>query len=308
MSYRIMTFDGGGIGGLFTSVVLERLTDAFPSLIGDVDLLAGTSTGGIIALCLAAGKPPRTLVDLYGTHGPDIFDDSWLDNVLDLGTAIGAQYDNHKLKKRLVESLGKLTLGELAKHVLVPTFELHADADAASGRPRIWKPTFFHNYTGDNGGASEPAVDIAMRTSAAPSYFPSYQGFIDGGVVANNPAMCALAQALDRSTGRQSLDDIRLISFGTGNDARYIKGESLDWGWGQWAKPLVSIMVGGVMGVTDYQCRRLLRECYHRVDRYLDKPVNLDDVRPRTLKYLRVEAAKVDLGPTVEWLRKNWAE
>ena len=70
--------------------------------------------------------------------------------------------------------------------------------DRADPSKRHWKPKFFHNLErGGSKDGGELVVDVALRTSAAPTYFPSYQGYVDGGVVANNPTMAALAQALD---------------------------------------------------------------------------------------------------------------
>ena len=77
---RILSFDGGGIRGLLSLVVLERLDAEVPGWLDSVDLLAGTSTGGTIALGLAHGVPVPTLRALYEDKGPKIFDDSWLDD------------------------------------------------------------------------------------------------------------------------------------------------------------------------------------------------------------------------------------
>ena len=304
MPFRILSFDGGGIGGLFSARVLERLAAQFPRLIGDADLLAGTSTGGIIALCLARGGVPADLVRLYSERAGDIFDDSWLDNLRDMGTAVGADYDNRKLKRALQQQLGDARLRTLGKRVLVPTFDLDAIDDEGL---RHWKPKFFHNFPGNDSDGDQLAVDVALRTSAAPTYFPAYQGYIDGGVVANNPSMAALATALDPRAGRRQLGEVVILSFSTGTDLRYVRGENLDWGWSQWARPLVAIMISGVMGVAHFQCRQILGDRYQRVDRVFDRPVDLDDVRPATLAYLRQQADAVDLAPTLAWLARNWA-
>jgi patatin-like phospholipase/acyl hydrolase len=301
-----MTFDGGGIRGLFTAVVLDRIMKERPALVQKANLLAGTSTGGIIALCLAAGLPPSELVTLYGDKGPDIFDDSWFDDIIDIGNAIGSEYDNHRLKKHLTRSLGTLKLGDLNTRVLIPTFDLDADATVENTRIRMWKPKFFHNFPGDDSDRSEMATDVALRTSAAPTYFPSHQGYIDGGVVANNPSVAAIAQALDSDTGGQVLTDIHLISFGTGVNSVYIKGDKLDWGWGQWARPLVSLMIDGVAGVADFQCRKLLKTRYHRVDSIFTQPAKIDDTRAKSLQYLRDEGKDLDISDTLAWIDKNW--
>jgi len=303
MPFKILTFDGGGIGGLFTAVVLDRIAAQFPALLPTVDLIAGTSTGGIIALGLAANKSPARLADLYRTNAADIFDDSLWDNIRDFGNATGADHSNKNLKKILRAEFGTGTLGSLSKRVLVPTFDL--DSSPAPGR-RTWKPKFFHNVPGSDTDAAESIVDVAMRTSAAPTYFPSYEGYIDGGVVANNPSMAALAAALDPRSGNQNLPNIVLLSFSTGCEDRYIKGETHNWGWGQWARPLVSIMINGVMGVADFQCKQILDNRYHRVDHVMARTVNLNDARPSTLRYLTDEANSVNLAPTLSWLQTHW--
>src|SRR5881409_349295 len=88
-AYRILSVDGGVIRGLYAAVLLERLTREVPTLVDGVDLVAGTSTGGIIALGLANGLAPADLVALYRDRAKEIFDDSWLDDLKDLGGLTG---------------------------------------------------------------------------------------------------------------------------------------------------------------------------------------------------------------------------
>lgn len=304
-AYRILALDGGGIKGLFTARVLDRIVQQYPKLLKNVDLLAGTSTGGIIALALAAGKTPGEIAKLYSERGEKIFDDSIWDDLIDLGNAVGADYHLTGLRRELKREFGGLKLGELDKKVVVPSFDLDSPEDEAEGRPRMWKPKFFHNFPGSDSDGGEPVLDVALRTGAAPTYFPSHQGYIDGGVVANNPSMAALAQALDKRAANRELGDLLLLSVSTGTEPKYIRGKSLDWGWGQWARPLIDLMMSGVMGVAHYQCRRLLGDRYFRVDTYFDRGVNMDDPRPKTLSYLEDQAGKLDLDAVLDWLETN---
>lgn len=327
MAFCILSFDGGGICGLFTARLLDRLLEAHPTLIDGADLIAGTSTGGIIALCIAAGKEPADLVGLYRDEGPDIFDDSWWDDIVDLGNAVGADYSNKYLKKALTRQLGAdTTLKDLQRRVLVPSFDLDdgdeqsiADMTPSKSKskvvsPRTWRPKFFHNFPGNDTDGALKAVDVALRTSAAPTFFPAYQGYIDGGVVANNPSLAAVATALDARAGKiASTAEIVVLSFSTGNNPQYIKGPNLNWGWGQWARPITQIMMSGVMGVADFQCRQILDDRYRRLDRLFDRPVQMDDTREDTLKYLVDEAdALLDenggafLQNTKAWLDEFW--
>jgi len=194
MTYRILAFDGGGVRGVYTAVLLQRLSTEVPGFINSVDLLAGTSTGGIIALGLASGRTPIELVSLYRDNAAKIFDSSWLHQLADLHGVSGAEYDNTNLAQILKELFGSLRLGQLSKKVLVPSFQL--DNQEPQAGKRKWKPKFFHNYPGPDSDGSELVVDVALRTSAAPVYFPTYQVYVDGGVAANDPSMAALARSI----------------------------------------------------------------------------------------------------------------
>ena len=184
-------------------------------------------------------------------------------------------------------------LKDLSKKVLIPSFQL--DNQAPQAGQRHWKLKFFHNFPGPDSDGEELVVDVALRTSAAPVYFPSYQVYVDGGVVANDPSMAALAQALDGQTGGQALADVQILSIGTGSNPTYIAGHDLDWGVAQWAKPLVNLMIDGVMGVAEYQCARLLGDRYFRLEPQLPKPVGMDDAS--AVGDLLLAASSVDIAP-----------
>jgi patatin-like phospholipase/acyl hydrolase len=304
-AYRILSVDGGGIRGLYAAVLLDRLAQEVTTFLEAADLVAGTSTGGIIALGVAHGLAPADLIALYRDRAKEIFDDSWLDELKDLGGLTGADFDNDKLKRLLEEVFGKKTrLKHLKKRVLVPTFDL--DNESPDSGMRTWKPKFFHNYPGPDTDGEELVVDVALRTSAAPTFFPTYQGYIDGALVANNPAMAALAQALHAGTGQQALQDVRLFSLGTGVNPAYVAGKELDWGYAQWAKPLIQLVVDGMEGVADYQCARLLQQRYFRLAPVLPQRVGLDDVDKigDLVKY----AQDVDIRGAVAWLTRYFSQ
>jgi uncharacterized protein len=301
--YRILCFDGGGIRGIYTLTLLRRLEERVAGFLDRADLLAGTSTGGIIALGLAAGRSLDELRSFYEDSGKDVFADSWMDSIADVGKIIGADYDNRNLKKILASTFGSLKLKDLKRKVLIPTFDLDNEA-RGQGAVRTWKPKFFNNFTAQRPDGQEYAADVAMRTCAAPTYFPSYQGYIDGGVVANNPSMAALAQALDKATGGQRLEDVRLLSLGTGLSPQHIAGDRHDWGYAQWAKPIISLMMDGMMGVADYQCRKLLGRRYHRLAPLLPEPIALD-AAARVPDLVRLAGA-VKIAETARWIRREF--
>lgn len=303
--YRILSLDGGGIRGLVTAILLQRLDKAVPGWRDSIDLVAGTSTGGILALGLARGMTPTQLRALYEQRGRRIFDDSWLDDLRDLGKIMGAEYDNDNLAAELKKAFGKSRLRDLGLRVLIPTFDL--DKQTSAGR--TWSPKLFHNFPGNDSDGNTPAWKVALYTSAAPTYFPSVDGYIDGGVYANNPSMCALAQCQDERAVRPvpAWRDIRLLSLGTGTSLTYIEGDRLDWGYAQWVKPLINVLMDGVSGIADFQCRQLLGDHYCRLAPVFPrgKVFGLDDVE--RIPELATFAAGVDVTPAARWLEKSWA-
>jgi len=305
-NFRIIALDGGGIRGVLTAVLLDRLAQHYPGLLDPPDavmLFAGTSTGGILALGLAAGLTPAQMRDLYVVNGKSIFDATWLRDIGDLGGIAGAKYDNANLKAVLGQTFAGATLGTLKHRVLISSFQLDDGAPNPS-----WKPKFFHNFPGPDSDAAELVVDVAMETSAAPTYFPSYKGFIDGGVIANNPSMAALAQALDGRNPvaeRATIEDITLLSIGTGTSLQYIKDKELDWGDAQWIKPLISIMMDGSVGVADFECIQLLGSRYQRLAPVFPSgtSIGMDEVA-RIVDLLSFVQA-VDINDTIAWLQRN---
>lgn len=300
--FRILCLDGGGIRGLYTAVLLDRLVTAVPTFLDEIHLYAGTSTGGILALGLAAGRTPAEGVALYQQWGPRIFSRSLFWKLRTLWGLIGAKYDNQMLHEAVSSELGTLTMADLAqqgKNVLISSFELADDDDPY----HCWGPKFFHNFPGPSGDPEALLADVAMYTSAAPTYFPSYHGFVDGGVAANSPTMAALAQALDPGTGGQQLADVRLLSLGTGMVVRSISGQRHNWGLLQWASPAIPIMLEGSMDAQNYESERILGlEQYHRLNTVLPEPIELDDVEDmdKLIQY----ANAVDIAPTVAWLEQ----
>ncbi len=306
-TYRVLSFDGGGLRGLITTVLLQRLvaTPGLGNLLARVDLVSGTSTGGLLALAIAGGLDLAEIRRLYVDKGKVIFDDSWLDDLVDLGRLRGAEYKTSPLRRQLTALFGDTTLGQLGRRVLIPTFDLdNHDPDPAK---RTWKPKLFHNFPGSGNDRAMTVVDVGLYTTAAPTYFPSVDGYIDGGVYANNPAMCALAQTQDRRyTPTPALTDVRLCSLGTGTNLQYITGRNNDWGYAQWAKPLINLMMDGTTGIADYHCRQLLDANYTRLAPVFPPGMHipLDDVKgiPEMIAF----AEAVPLTDTAAWFRREW--
>jgi patatin-like phospholipase/acyl hydrolase len=308
--YRILTFDGGGIRGLVTLALLRRLEAAVPGILKNTDLLAGTSTGGIIALGLAAGQAVDEMVALYQNDGGQIFADSLLRDIGDVDGLAGAQYSQKNLENLLRGIFGDKRLKDLPKRVLIPSFNLD-DRDPDETK-RTWSPKFFHNFPGPDSDGDELVLDVALDTSAAPIYFPSHGTYIDGGVVANNPSMAALAQTQDARNAdpAPALGEIFVLSLGTGINLSYIKGADHNWGLVHWAKPLVNLLLDASMGIADYQCRYLLKENYRRIAPVFPQNMNfkLDDWKQaQALIDFGNTSDLVDSGKhdnVVQWLNK----
>lgn len=298
--YRVLALDGGGIRGLLTSVLLERLEAACPGFLASIDLFAGASAGGILALSLAAGIPPAEMSALFRDKGPNIFaNDTIFDALGHIDRLVIADYRNNTLKATLEERFGERRLGGLPRKVVVATFDLDSEHVTKAG-VRSWKPKFFHNFPEETTDAEQLVVDLAMRTSAAPAFFPTYQGYIDGGVIANNPSLCGLAQALDPATGGQRLRNVALLSVGTGLSPKWIEGGTHDWGLAEWAPNLLGIMMDGVAGVADFQCRQILGERYLRLDVVLPRPIGLDDID--AIGDLEDLATTADIDVAAKWI------
>lgn len=291
--YRILSFDGGGIKGLVELSVMRKIMKEYPDLIEKADLLAGTSTGGIVALCLASGMSVQTTIDMYVENAEGIFKRNWVR----LFGLTGAKYKNDGLKKVVNRVFGDTRLGDLGKDVLVSSFDLMCDEG-----PKRWKPKFFHNF-GESVDDSRRVADVALYTSAAPTYFKSVDGYIDGGLMANNPSMAALCQSLDERYGDVNIQDVSLFSMGTGESYFYIGEKEHNFGLLSVGK-IVGILLDGTESVPHYQCKTLLQDRYIRVNPIDDQNIQMDDIDQ--MDALLELGQREPIDRVVEWLHKNW--
>jgi patatin-like phospholipase/acyl hydrolase len=306
LAYRILSIDGGGLRGIIPLAVLQRLDSACPGWRASVHMYAGTSTGGLIALGLARGLSPADLMAVYIHQGPKIFSHKLLGTLSSLGDLIGPKYGGRGREDVCREVLGESKLGDFKdKHVVITSFAL----DGTVGTARRWKAKIFHNMPTRDGSGDEDelAYKVGMRTSAAPTYFPSYDGFIDGGVFANNPSMCALAQTQDdRLATPIPLHEISMLSLGTGFNPIYVARREARWGVLQWAPRMVDLMMDGVNEVADFQVRQMLRDGSHvRVSKPLHKAIRMDDGSQTAL--LVEEGNSVDLSEAIAFLNNGWS-
>ncbi len=304
---RILALDGGGIRGYLAALLLDRLEQERPGFTSRFDFIAGTSTGSIIALGLAAGLPVSRLVELYARNAPRIFETTFRERLRDANGLVGPRYSARRLAAVLRNVFADRRLGELSRRVMVPAFRL--DDGRADPARRRWRPELFHNFPGETGSPSLLARSAALYSSTVPAIFAPTDGYVDGGVFATNPALCAVTLTRDPAIGgeRTALGDLRVLSVGTGLASLRIGTESRDWGLARWARPMLGMMLGAGVEMVDYQCRMLLDDRYHRLDPWIEgEPIRLDDIGafPR----LAEVASAADLAPTLSWLDREMRE
>jgi patatin-like phospholipase/acyl hydrolase len=260
----------------------------------------------MVGVGLARGLPPSQVVSVFVKTGPLIFRKTIMRTIFGLFGLLSAKYGMKNRREAIRESVGDVTLGELAKNVMFSSFELDSANKFSSSdtTPRMWKPKFFHNFPGPDSDASALAVDVVLRSSAAPTFFPIYQGFIDGGVIANNPSMCGLAQAMHPNGASRDLGSIALLSLGVGLTPKTISSMFGNFGLLGWGIRLIELVGAGSVGVPDYQCRQLLGDRYLRIDPVYTQNIGIDDANG--IDALIAMADNVDLAPYLKWIDDNW--
>jgi patatin-like phospholipase/acyl hydrolase len=254
---RILSIDGGGIRGLIPAVQLALLEERMDKPVHQLfDMVAGTSAGGINALALTGPKWywAHQLVDFYTEWGPKIFSRSLARTLLSGNQLLKSKYDGTELDKALYAYFGDTRLSECSLPVLVPSFEMIT-----------YSPYFFKSHVAWTDPSSDFLLrDVARASSSAQSYFPPHKVdqyvFTDGGVFANNPAACALAEAVKLWPNEHYF----ILSLGTGRSTPKFPSIS-DWGLVRWAEPLINILLDAVVDVIDYQMDKVLGTDFMRI-------------------------------------------
>lgn len=204
---RILTLDGGGIKGTFAVAFLAALEEDLGSPIGQYfDLIAGTSTGGIIALGLGLGYSAQEMLNFYTHLGPRVFAaNGWIRFLRQIGWS---KYSPKPLESILKETFGTRTLGESKTRLVIPSLNLE------NGEVYIYKTAHHPRLTTD---WRKSVVEVALATAAAPTYFPTHRAqmgtpLIDGGTWANNPVGLAAVEAIGVLGWERS--DLRILSIG----------------------------------------------------------------------------------------------
>jgi uncharacterized protein len=274
---RVLAIDGGGIRGLIPAVVLAEVERRCGRRAGELfDLIAGTSTGAIIACALAKPDPlpAARIADLYVEDGPAIFARSLLKRITSAEGWLDERYESDGLVAALRRHLGDARLPTAQPAVLLTAYDIER------------RSAVFLRRDDD-----VSMVDAAHASSAAPTFFEPVRvdgaALVDGGVFAINPAMCAYAEI------RGDLE--LMLSLGAGELTRPLRFDDVrGWGRLEWARPLLEVVFDGVADAVDAQLSRLLGDGYLRLQIPLTEASDaLDDVSPENLAALRREAERL---------------
>lgn len=282
----VLALDGGGIRGVVSALWLaeleRRLRSAGKGGIRDhFDLIAGTSTGAILGCGIASGITPQQLVDLYVQRRHEIFPGgasrlwSRASRFFTQGPS-APKYDGKGLREVVSSTLGETAFKHLTPRTLVVSY------DTITRSTVIFKSHKQEHW-------DLRVRDVCVASASAPTYFPGHimevEGktcaLIDGGVVANNPTACAIAEALriNREAGGAD-QELTVVSLGTGEATRPIPAAATqEWGPMEWALPIIDVLFDGATKAVDYIARQTIGAGYFRLQTRLTKGMDdMDDV------------------------------
>lgn len=236
---RILTIDGGGIKGTFPASFLASVEDAIEDNVANYfDLIVGTSTGGIIALGLGLGLSANEILAFYEELGHSIFNGNrclrWFKSL------VFSKYSSELLKESLEKCFSDKQLGDSKKRLVIPSLNLE------NGKVHVYKTSHHHRLERDY---KEKAVDVALATAAAPTYFPTHKSsrgipLVDGGVWANNPMGMAVVEGITLLDWPR--DSIRVLSLGCTDEPLNVnRGRRTPLGKFYWAGKLLDVFMQG---------------------------------------------------------------
>ena len=299
----VLALDGGGIRGVIPAMVLAEIEQRCNKRIGELfDLIAGTSTGGILALGLTTPDPANTalpryraddLVQLYTEKGHVIFRRSLLRWVITLGGLFASKFTVKGLDATLRTYFGQSRLKDAVSEVVITSYDLESRDSWFIARHKA---------------RENPDYDFSMRhvaraTSAAPTYFRPERlstrpptAMVDGGVFANNPAMCAYVEAIKL----HGHEDILVVSLGTGQAKSPIHyRQARGWGLIGWARPVIDVLMDGVADTVEHQLTFLLPDSggqprYFRFQTSLPSGLGaMDNASPEHIAALKDQARRL---------------
>jgi uncharacterized protein len=315
--YKILSIDGGGIRGIIPAKILAEVEKITGKRICQLfDLIAGTSTGGILALALAKPDPinktqpqytAQQLIDLYKNEGKTIFNESLLGRLTNIDDLIRPKFPSKGREAVLNKYFGETQIKEALTNVFVTSYDIEKRRQVFFiNNPQFERPSGYNFRKLCDGYKMK---DAAMATSAAPTFFSPYKlanknpkddeshyTLIDGGTFANNPTALAIIEALNYNKRDPHniekeplrLDEILVVSLATGSlTRRYAYDKAANWGIINWVQPLINIVLDGATETVGYQLDQLLPQPkqYYRFQRDLTQVNdNIDDTTPENIK------------------------
>jgi patatin-like phospholipase/acyl hydrolase len=267
--FQILSLDGGGIKGIFSAAVLAAIEDDLKiNIVDHFDLIAGTSTGGIIALGLGLGMKPREIVEFYVREGSRIFP-RWF-GAKRFQHWFYRKFSSEPLTAALKSCFKDKRFGDSKKRLIIPSYNL-GDDDVY-----IFKTPHHERLKRD---FKVPAWKVALATSSAPTFFPCTREvdslrLVDGGVWANNPTMIAIVEAYD--TLKIPMESLSVFSIGTSDAVPHRRTRLNSGGIFSWAlgNAAVDVIMRGQSLSAFHQATHLLGR--NRVER-LDPKVAADE-------------------------------
>lgn len=298
-SFRILSLDGGGIKGLYTATILEHLEERYKCSLSDhFDMICGTSTGGLIALALSLKIPAATISKMYLEQGSEIFPKH--SGLYGLWRQIfwKGKYSNMALKKVLQDLFGDSKIEQSNNLLCIPSYSV------TDARPWIFK--FDHQEGKLDRDNKAFYRDVALATSAAPTYFPvceidyyDHKQFVDGGLWANNPALVGLVEAVTYFVGPEKrYKRIQLLSVSSlNNTGGKPTGEKMEKAFIHWRNDLFDSSLTGQSYFTNYLLKTLslydhLQIEYDRIpseniSAEQQSLIQLDKATPQALQLIR---------------------
>ncbi|GAE35966.1 CBASS cGAMP-activated phospholipase [Halalkalibacter akibai] len=276
---RILCIDGGGIRGIFAVAVLQGIEAEYKKPISELfDVIAGTSTGAIIATSVALKKPMKDVLKSYKKFGKEIFNPQAQIGIFK------SVYSDRYLRRYFKRNFGELTLADVKQPLLIPA------VDVTHGKPYVYRSNYGHPGSAD---LTIKLWDAVLSSCSAPVYFPpnninnKYLS-VDGGLWANNPSMVCVTEAMHFF--QKKIDEIKIFSVGTGlQEIEYKIEKDKYWGIKKWlpfqfpfmkiTPKLLDLALDLSSESITYHCQHLLGERYYRLNKDLGTEIPFDDVK-----------------------------
>ncbi len=276
--FKILALDGGGIRGLYTSIILQKIEENFSiDLNKFFDLLIGTSTGAIISSAVAVDISMGRISELYEKEGEEIFKKRKFSS-----RVLQSKYKKEGLKNVLEKQFENIKLGEIEKPLMI------VSSDLLNNNVYIHKSNYLskiEHYTRDKETKLSEAI---LSSCSAPTYFDPQRldnsyFLCDGGLWANNPSILGFTEAVSKFN--KNINEISILSIGTGNNKISYDKKKKCWGFctGWNSSKLVEYLLSmSSVGATNIS-NLILKENYLRVNSDIDYAIddigNLDNLK-----------------------------